>query len=147
LVEKAKLKVLYVDDEEDNLLGFRLNYEDFWEITTELDPAPVMADGFGVERFDVVVADLVFNVKNGVSPHFMTYPDPEEGLRLVSWMQKYHPEIPVVVLSAIMNPGNMADLIAIFPKILVLDKPYNDPAGFPARIEGFVLEYRKRVAS
>lgn len=114
-----KLRILLVEDEEDNIKSFELCCGDDWEIKAARHPKEVTGGAIDPGQFDLVIADLVFNVLEGRT----LPPDPEDGRRLLQWLSKNKPAVPVMVLSGWVDPVTKFTLSRQFPRLVFVEKP------------------------
>jgi DNA-binding NtrC family response regulator len=103
---EAREKLLYVDDEEYNLLLFKMNFNEMFDVYTTLTPF----EGLEIvkkEKIKVVVTDYKMPGMN--------------GLELIDRIKESHPETICMVLSAYLNNEIVADKAKVFRYIV---KPY-----------------------
>lgn len=116
-----RLQILLVEDEEDNISSFELCCGDNWDITAARHPKEVIGGNIDPNNFDLVIADLVFNVVEGQT----LPPDPEDGRQLLEWLSKEKPMVPVIVLSGWVDPVTKHTLSKQFPRLQFIEKPAN----------------------
>jgi hypothetical protein len=139
--DSRTLNVLFVDDEADNLDAFVFNCEEFWNTHTVLYTQDVMAGGYDVKQHDAVIVDLVFGYPQDLSADEKV--DPRQGLALLDWLQKHHPDLPCMVLSAYLTEDIKQKINEKHPRVLCMRKPMDfSTAGFREMIEKFIREYK-----
>jgi DNA-binding NtrC family response regulator len=134
------LRVLYVDDEPDNLDGFELNCGERWKITLLQEPRPVYTGDVKLEDFDILFLDLVLLRPDEVVTPFKA-PNPSEGLKLLGWVHAQRPKMPVLIVTGIIDRNMKRSLEEAGPWIRYFEKPVNfGEKGFAEKIEEFVAE-------
>jgi CheY-like chemotaxis protein len=133
---KRRLRVLYLDDEVDNLEALRLVCEARWDVTTVRTPGELYAGKISLDDHDVLFLDLVF-LDPDRPPRGA--PDPAEGLRVLRWVHDRRPEMPVLIVTGIVDPDLRRRLEGIGPWVRYNEKPiaFGEP-GFMAMVEEFV---------
>jgi transcriptional regulator with GAF, ATPase, and Fis domain/CheY-like chemotaxis protein len=105
-----KIKILYVDDEPDNLLIFRLGLRHLFEIVVTSNPFE------GVELIrDIEISVLVTDQRMpGIN-----------GLELARLIMKIRPEVPIIILTAYDDSDVMRDAINLGGIFRYVLKPWN----------------------
>lgn len=114
-----KLRVLLIEDEDDNIKSYELCCGDDWDLTAIRHPKEVFDRNVDPNQFDLVIADLVFNFVDGK----VLTPDPEDGRRLLAWLSIEKPGVPVMVVSGWVEPTMMQSLLKQYPKLQFVEKP------------------------
>ena len=116
-----KLRVLLVEDEDDNIKALEICCADDWDITSVLHPKKIFDREVDPNQFDLVIADLVFNFVEGKK----LPPDPEDGRRLSAWLATETPGVPVMILSGWTEPTMMQAIRRQYPQFIFVEKPAN----------------------
>jgi CheY-like chemotaxis protein len=142
----VELKILFVDDETDNLDAFVFNCEQFWETYTLTSPKDILNRLHPVTSYDAIIVDLVYDYPQDFRPDLNI--DPRGGLSLLAWLQEKHPEIPVMVLSAYLTPELKRNLSEKYPSVLCKDKPLDfSRSEFRTMMKTFIEGYRAGKAA
>jgi CheY-like chemotaxis protein len=132
------LRVLYIDDEPDNLEGLELNCGERWKITLLQEPHSVYTGGVKLENFDVLFLDLVLLRPDEVANPFKN-PDPSGGLKVLSWIHAQRPNMPVLIVTGIIDMNLKQRIEEVGPWLRYFEKPVNfGEKGFAEKIEEFV---------
>jgi len=103
---QGEKRLIYIDDEENNLLLFQLSFRDKFEIITTTSPSEGL-DIIKKEKIKVVITD---------------YKMPEmTGMELINQIKVFRPETVCVILSAYLENEVITDKSKIFRYIM---KPY-----------------------
>jgi len=126
------IRVLFIDDEEDAILGLKLLHED-WESTGMTDPAPLLRGEIDVNSYDVILVDLVLRTTEEKADPTIYFrgPDPRSGFRVLEWLKENAPDKPVVVISALVDSPSFREAFERrFPGIPAFGKPldFSHPA-------------------
>jgi DNA-binding NtrC family response regulator len=139
---KNPFRVLHVDDEEDNLEALEINCGNRWKITSLQTPRPLYDGTVSIQDFDVLFLDLVF-----IDPKdqgLLRRPDPSEGLRVLKWVQEHRPQMPVMIVTGIIERELEISLRKLGPWLRYFEKPVNfGEKGFTAMVEEFVAALSK----
>ncbi len=131
------MRVLYIDDEEDNLEVFRLHCSHRWRVRTLLNAEPLYSGAVSIEDFDIVFLDLVF--LDPEDRDAIKKPDPAGGLRVLKWLNDHRPKMPVLIVTGIVDSLLKRQLEGIGTWIRYYEKPVNfSDSGFMAQVEEFV---------
>ncbi len=124
--EAKTLTVLYVDDEPDNVEGFVINVEDFWNVKTFTAADRILAGEVDVSSVQVAFIDLVlYSMGDRPSSPLSRVPQPTEGFKLLHWFREHHPKIKLVVVSALLDQALTDTITKLFPGVVCIAKPYN----------------------
>lgn len=141
---KKRLRACYIDDETDNLEGFRLNFEDFWDIHLFQYPEDFLSSKTPLyPEYDLVVVDLALYGKRRGHPHrrilenmywksrshtlSQYFPDPSRGLNLLWHLDQRFGHMALATLTAV-PPWQLEPycrMFSMFEKLLYLEKPIN----------------------
>ncbi|MFH1017886.1 MAG: response regulator [Pseudomonadota bacterium] len=134
---KTPLRVLYIDDEEDNLEVFQLHCSERWRVRTLLNAEPLYNGSLSIDDFDIVFLDLVFlDPKDRDS---IKRPDPSGGFAVLKWLSDHRPKMPVLIVTGIVDPVLKGRLERIGTWIRYCEKPVSfSQVGFMAMVEEFV---------
>ena len=106
-------KILIVDDIEDYLFQLSSMLEDDYEILT----AKNMEDAKNlIKDVQLAIIDIVLNEKEKNNT---------DGLKLLEWLKKNHPDIPVIIMSG-YKEFSMAVNAINNGALYFLKKPYNE---------------------
>ena len=135
-----------IDDEQDLVESFVWLLEEHWDITKAYSPKYFINLLESIDTFDVVILDLVFAFTPGNQPsQDVTQNFPiSSGRQFLIWMQNGHPQIPVVIHSALYPSltKDMEDLQEQFKHLLFIGKPVDvDGSHFREKIEAYAKSY------
>ena len=144
MTKKKELKILFVDDEVDNLDAFVFNCESFWDTHTQTSPKEVINGNYSLEGQDAVIADMVFGHPSTLDRNQQM--DASTGLGFVEWLHKHHPKLPVIVLSAFLTADLRKEIRKRHPEAMLMEKPLDfSTAAFRGLMKKFVEDYRRKT--
>ncbi|HLG18721.1 MAG TPA: hypothetical protein VI895_02755 [Bdellovibrionota bacterium] len=126
---KDKFRVLVIDDEKEIIQGFKLAFENEWEVKGITHPDELKKDMKGGFRkfqlFDLIFLDLLFDAKMQVTQQNVV--DKIEkgellGVQFLEWLTKNY-SCPVVVLSGFLFDAVAEKLRKTYPYLLLKAKP------------------------
>ncbi|MFH1262790.1 MAG: hypothetical protein V1495_05030 [Pseudomonadota bacterium] len=126
---KDKFRVLVIDDEKEIIHGFKLAFENEWEVEGITHPDELKNDMKGGFRkfqlFDLIFLDLLFDARMQVTQQNVVDKITRGdllGIQFLDWLGKNY-SCPVVVLSGFLFDAVTEKLQAAYPYLLLKPKP------------------------
>ncbi len=119
-----KLRVLYVEDEIDQLNDMHFIMGDQWNVVTATDPDDVYSGEINLNDIDLIIMGLVFYPLSKEKRKLLD-PLPERGYAFLHWIKREHPRIPVVILSGLLDNLMIGIIQTEYPDVLCIRKPRN----------------------
>ncbi|MCI5072664.1 response regulator [bacterium] len=143
-----KLKVLLLEDDPDNALAIEMIKEEEWTIHRERHP--FYADASTINKYDIVLVDIVYNIKNDDLTKIPSSWIHESvfipAKNFIEDVLKINPKFPIVLLTAltklqVLEHSNLYDLGA---NMIHIEKPVDfDSEEFNNTIDEFLEKSSK----